>query len=28
MASIGYSELLAHFEVVPRKDLKFLTPLA
>lgn len=27
MASIGYSELLARFEVVPRKDLKFLTPL-
>jgi len=27
MASIGFSELLARFEVFPRKDLKFLTPI-
>ena len=27
MASIGFSELLARFEVVPRKDLQFLTPI-
>lgn len=27
MTSIGYSELLARFQPVPRKDLKFLTPI-
>jgi len=27
MTSIGYSELLTRFEVKPRKDLTFLTPI-
>jgi len=27
MQSFGYSELLTHFEIVPQKNLTFLTPL-
>jgi len=27
MDAIAYSELLARFQTVPKKDLKFLTPI-
>lgn len=26
MQSFGYSELLTRFEIIPQKDLSFLTP--